>query len=83
MTIKNRYYFGLLNSSFQFVFRDAKQYWGMEDFMNIKQTPIYNWANLSTFMVNFTHGLSQNSTMKEMSILDLNKNFLAILFHNL
>jgi len=64
-----------LRFQIEFVFRDAKQYWGMEDFMNIKQTPIYNWANLSTFMVNFAHGLRQNSTMKEMSILDLKAHY--------
>lgn len=64
-----------LRFQIEFVFRDAKQYWGMEDFMNIKKTPIYNWANLSTFMINFAHGLRQNSTMKEMSILDLKAHF--------
>jgi len=47
----------------------------MEDFMNIKKTPIYNWANLSTFMVNFAHALRQNETMKEMSILDLKAHY--------
>jgi putative transposase len=52
------------------VFRDAKQYWGMEDFMNIKKVPINNWANLSTFMINFSHGLRKDSNMEEMSILD-------------
>ena len=38
-----------LRFQIEFVFRDAKQYWGMEDFMNIKKTPIYNWVNISTF----------------------------------
>lgn len=64
-----------LRFQIEFVFRDAKQYWGIEDFMNIKQTPIYNWANLSTFMVNFAHGLRNNSAMKEMSILDLKAHY--------
>lgn len=64
-----------LRFQIEFVFRDVKQYWGMEDFMNIKKTPIYNWANLSTFMVNFAHGLRQNTQMKEMSILDLKAHF--------
>ncbi|MDQ7046733.1 MAG: efflux RND transporter permease subunit [Sulfurovum sp.] len=67
-----------LRFQIEFVFRDAKQYWGMEDFMNIKKTPIHNWANLSTFMVNFSHGLRQNSTMKEMSILDLKAHYHGI-----
>jgi hypothetical protein len=60
-----------LRFQIEFVFRDAKQYWGMEDFMNIKQTPIENWANLSTFMVSFSHALRNNPEMKDMSVLDL------------
>ena len=60
-----------LRFQIEFVFRDAKQYWGLEDFMNIKKTPIENWANLSTFMVNFSHALRNNPEMKEMSVLDL------------
>ncbi|MDQ7084110.1 MAG: hypothetical protein Q9M36_03905 [Sulfurovum sp.] len=35
-----------LRFQIEFVFRDAKQYWGMEDSMNIKKIPIHNWANL-------------------------------------
>src|SRR2546425_3405093 len=38
-------------------FRDAKQYWGLEDFMTVKQTPVYNRANLAMFMVNLSHAL--------------------------
>lgn len=64
-----------LRFQIEFVFRDAKQYWGMEDFMNIKQKPIENWANLSTFMVNLSHGLRKDSNMKEMSILDLKAHY--------
>jgi len=64
-----------LRFQIEFVFRDAKQYWGMEDFMNIKKTPIYNWVNLSTFMVNFAHGLRLNPAMEEMSILDLKAHY--------
>ena len=64
-----------LRFQIEFVFRDSKQYWGMEDFMNIKKTPIYNWANLSYFMVNFAHGLRQNPAMKGMSVLDLKAHY--------
>jgi len=67
-----------LRFQIEFVFRDSKQYWGMEDFMNIKKTPIYNWTNLSSFMVNFAHGLRQNPAMKEMSILDLKAHYHGI-----
>jgi putative transposase len=38
-------------------FRDAKQYWGLEDFMTVNQTPVYNSANLAMFMVNLAHAL--------------------------
>jgi len=64
-----------LRFQIEFVFRDSKQYWGMEDFMNIKKTPIYNWVNLSSFMVNFAHGLRENPAMKDMSILDLKAHY--------
>jgi len=46
-----------LRFQIEFNFRDAKQYWGLEDFMNIKQTPVTNAANLSLFMVNVAHCL--------------------------
>jgi hypothetical protein len=35
-------------------FRDAKQYWGLEDFMNVEQIPVTNAANLSMLMVNLS-----------------------------
>jgi len=38
-------------------FRDAKQYWGLEDCMTVKQTPVYNSANLAMFMVNLSHAV--------------------------
>ena len=42
-----------LRFQIEFNFRDAKQYWGLEDFMNVKETAVTNAANLSFFMVNF------------------------------
>jgi len=36
----------------EFNFRDAKQYWGLEDFMSVKEKPVYNSANLAMFLVN-------------------------------
>jgi putative transposase len=36
----------------EFHFRDAKQYWGLEDFMRVNERPVYNSANLAMFMVN-------------------------------
>ena len=41
----------------EFNFRDAKQYWGLEDFMNVNHIPVYNGANLSMFMVNVSQAL--------------------------
>jgi putative transposase len=48
-----------LRFQIEFNFRDAKQYWGLEDFMNIKETAVTNAANLSFFMVNFSYALLQ------------------------
>jgi IS4 transposase len=41
-----------LRFQIEFNFRDAKQYWGLEDFMTITETAVTNAANLSFFMVN-------------------------------
>lgn len=49
-------YYGL-RFQIEFNFRDAKQFWGLEDFMNVKQTPLFNAANLSLFMVNLSQVL--------------------------
>lgn len=46
-----------LRFQIEFNFRDAKQFWGLEDFMNVKETPVTNAANLSFFMVNLSHCL--------------------------
>jgi putative transposase len=62
-----------LRFQIEFNFRDAKQYWGLEDFMNIKETAVTNAVNLSFFMVNFSHGLLQAHRQKnqDFSVLDL------------
>ena len=41
-----------LRFQIEFNFRDAKQYWGLEDFMQVTPTGVTNAANLSLFMVN-------------------------------
>jgi len=48
-----------LRFQIEFNFRDAKQYWGLEDFMNIKKIPVHNAVNLSFLMVNLSHVLIQ------------------------
>ncbi|MBH8562573.1 transposase [Nostoc sp. CENA67] len=46
-----------LRFQIEFNFRDAKQFWGLEDFMNLGQTAVTNAANLAFFMVNLSHNL--------------------------
>ena len=46
-----------LRFQIEFTFRDAKQYWGLEDFMNVTPTGVTNAANLSLFMVNVAYRL--------------------------
>jgi hypothetical protein len=62
-----------LRFQIEFNFRDAKQFWGLEDFMNVKQTAVTNAANLSFFMVNLSYALLQpfRQTQPEYSVLDL------------
>jgi len=66
-----------LRFQIEFNFRDAKQYWGLEDFMNIKETAVTNAANLSLFMVNFSHALLQpfREHHPDYSILDLKSHY--------
>jgi putative transposase len=49
-----------LRFQIEFNFRDAKQFWGLEDFMNVKQLPVYNAANLAMFMVNLSQVLTRH-----------------------
>jgi hypothetical protein len=66
-----------LRFQIEFNFRDAKQYWGLEDFMNVKETAVTNAANLSLFMVNFSQTLLQpfRQAQPEYSILDLKSHY--------
>lgn len=58
-----------LRFQIEFNFRDAKQHWGMEDFMVIKKQSVLNAANLSLWMVNVSQAIL--TTSDEKSILDL------------
>jgi IS4 transposase len=62
-----------LRFQIEFNFRDAKQYWGLEDFMNVSETAVTNAANLSLFMVNLSQRIlgDLRGTDPECSILDL------------
>jgi putative transposase len=66
-----------LRFQIEFNFRDAKQHWGLEDFMNVGQTQVHNAANLSLFMVNWSYVLRQQMPFLGMSILDLKAWFKA------
>ncbi len=54
-------------------FRDAQQYWGLEDFMNVTPTGGTNAANLSLFMVNVAYCLRADVHPRDpnYSVLDL------------
>lgn len=66
-----------LRFQIEFNFRDAKQHWGLEDFMNVKETAVTNAANLSFFMVNLSYALLQPFREKQpaYSILDLKSHY--------
>ena len=46
-----------LRFQLEFNFRDAKHYWGFEDFMSVKERPVYHSATLAMFMVNVSQAL--------------------------
>lgn len=62
-----------LRFQLEFNFRDAKQHWGLEDWMNTKEVPLTNALNLSLFMVNVSQVLLAEfrKTDPESSVLDL------------
>jgi putative transposase len=62
-----------LRFQIEFNFRDAKQFWGLEDFMNVKETAVSNAANLSLFMVNLSQLLMCDfrQTDLDFGVLDL------------
>jgi IS4 transposase len=69
-------YYGL-RFQIEFNFRDAKQYWGLDDFMNVTQTAVTNAANLSLFMVNVAHRLLADFRQHNpcLGVLDLKAHF--------
>ena len=65
-------YYGL-RFQIEFNFRDAKQYWGLEDFMNITPIGVTNAANLALFMVTVAYRLRADlhPHAPDYSVLDL------------
>ena len=66
-----------LRFQIEFNFRDAKQFWGLEDFMNLGQTAVTNAANLAFFMVNLSHHLLADFRIlnPDSGILDLKAHY--------
>lgn len=62
-----------LRFQIEFNFRDAKQYWGLEDFMNVSETAVTNAANLALFMVNLAQPLVRalRQDSPDAGVLDL------------
>lgn len=65
-----------LRYQIEFNFRDAKQFWGLEDWMNIGATAVSNAAHLSWFMVSVSHCLLERlracpGAHRKAGVLDL------------
>jgi len=71
------YEYYTLRFQIEFNFRDAKQYWGLDDFMNVKEQAVTNAANLSFFMVNFSSVLLRRyrEHIPDFSVLDLKSHY--------
>jgi putative transposase len=68
-----------LRFQIEFNFRDAKQYWGLEDFMNVTETAVTKAAHLSLCMVNVSYGFLRDVRQSDpaCSLLDLKARFRA------
>jgi len=68
-----------LRFQIEFNFRDAKQHWGLEDFMNITEQSVTNAANLAFLMVNLSHILLKpyRDPQPDFSVLDLKAHYRA------
>ncbi len=66
-----------LRFQIEFNFRDAKQFWGLEDFMNLNQTAVTNAANLAFFMVNLSYHLLSDFRLlnPDSGIIDLKAHY--------
>ena len=66
-----------LRFQIEFTFRDAKQYWGLEDFMTVTETGVRNAANLSLLMVSLSAVLLREARQADpqCSVLDLKASY--------
>jgi putative transposase len=68
-----------LRFQIEFNFRDAKQYWGLDDFMNVKPIAVTNAVNLAFLMVNLSAVMLKpyRAIHPDFSVLDLKAQFRA------
>ena len=68
-----------LRFQIEFNFRDAKQHWGLEDFMNVSEHAVTNAVNLAFLMVNISTLMLKpyRDTDPLFSVLDLKAQFRA------
>lgn len=68
-----------LRFQIEFNFRDAKQYWGLDDFMNVKPIAVTNAVNLASLMVNLSAVMLKpyRDIHPDFSVLDLKAQFRA------
>ncbi len=64
-----------LRFQIEFNFRDAKQHFGLEDFMNTTATGVENAAHWSVLLVNMSAKLLADSNENEVGVLDLKTRF--------
>ena len=66
-----------LRFQIEFNFRDAKQYWGLQDAMNVNKIPVNNAANLSMFMVSVSAKLTNTfrGENTHYSVIDLKSHY--------
>lgn len=67
-----------LRFQIEFNFREAKQHFGLEDFMNTTEKGVENAANLAFLMVNVSAKLIKNSGAKCVGVLDLKTHFRGV-----
>jgi len=67
-----------LRFQIEFNFRDAKQHFGLEDFMNTTKVGVENAANLSFMMILLSAELLKNKVEKGVGINDLKTQFRGI-----
>ena len=67
-----------LRFQIEFNFRDAKQHFGLEDFMNTTEVGVENAANLAFMMVLLSAKLIKNDKEKEVGINDLKTHYRGV-----